>query len=465
MAKKKAATARRPAKKATKKKTAAPKAEQPDESAVPTGLRVRNVEIRRVRVGDIQENPKNYRTHDDMQRDSFAATVEEIGFYGYPDVFEPEPGAVMLVDGELRKQHLVSAYGADAFIDVNVTDFDPVEADKALATKDPLAAMAGLNETKRKELLEELAAAEASPDFRELIGELAKRESIALDAFDDGNEEGDADADAQLGESERLREQWGTEVGQLWVIEGPSGTVHRLLCGDSEREEDVSRLLGGETPEMMVTDPPYGVNYSPEWRREYDPRWDYREGVVENDDRASWRDAYALFPGDVAYVWHAGINAGIVADDLIELGFQIRSQIIWKKQSLVFGRGAYHWHHEPCWYAVREGKTALWTGDRTQSTIWEIPNVHRTQGTSDDQITDHGTQKPLECMARMIRNHGDASMIYDPFLGSGTTMVACENLRRRCFGMELNPAYAAVIIQRLTDIGCEARLVEDEPTN
>jgi DNA modification methylase len=135
------------------------------------------------------------------------------------------------------------------------------------------------------------------------------------------------------------------------------------------------------------------------------------------------------------------VGAGIEAS-----GFRIRSQIVWSKPAPVMGRGAYHWQHEPCFYAVREGASAGWIGDRKQSTIWEVPNVHRTRGTSDDMITDHGTQKPVEVMARPIRNHtGD---VYEPFSGSGSCLIAAEQLGRRCYAMEIEPKYVQMAIER-----------------
>lgn len=122
----------------------------------------------------------------------------------------------------------------------------------------------------------------------------------------------------------------------------------------------------------------------------------------------------------------------------------MRAQLIWKKTRFAIGRGHYHWQHEPCWYAVREGGgSAKWCGDRTQSTIWEIDSKNQ------DQDTRHGTQKPVECMERPVRNHGGKSdSVYDPFLGSGTTVIACQRVGRRCFGMELDPGYCDVIVRR-----------------
>jgi DNA modification methylase len=225
---------------------------------------------------------------------------------------------------------------------------------------------------------------------------------------------------------------------------------HRLLCGDSTSAEDVARLLEGNAPFIMVTDPPYGVEYDPRWRLDAGLNKEHQtraEGKVTNDDKASWKEAWDLFPGVVAYVWHGALHSTTVALDLMGSKFEIRAQIVWAKPSLVIGRGAYHWQHEPCWYASRG--TAKWNGDRKQSTVWSIPNMHRTQGDVDDGKTMHGTQKPVECMARPIRNHGGKDDdVYDPFLGSGTTLVACEQLGRTCYGMEISPQYCQVIIDR-----------------
>jgi len=172
-------------------------------------------------------------------------------------------------------------------------------------------------------------------------------------------------------------------------------------------------------------------------------------GKVLNEDRADWRDAYALFPGDVAYVWHAGVFAGEVASSLTASGFDIRSQIIWAKQHFVFGRGNYHWQHEPCWYAVRRRQRSRWRGDRTQSTVWHVANLNPHGGNREEKQTGHGTQKPVELVRRPILNHTKrGECVYDGFLGSGTTLAAAEWTERVCYGIELDPKYCDVIIQR-----------------
>lgn len=225
---------------------------------------------------------------------------------------------------------------------------------------------------------------------------------------------------------------------------------HRLLCGSSTNAKDVKRLINGGDPYLMITDPPYGVNYDASWRTEagINKEWqNVATGMVMNDDNVDWTEAWMLTPASVGYVWHGGVHAAVVATSLIAAEFTIRSQIIWAKPSLVMGRGHYHWRHEPCWYAVKKGATAKWIGDRKQNTVWDIPNMHVSQGNVDDGKTIHSTQKPVACMANAIKNHeGD---VHDPFCGSGSTMVAAHQLDRRCYGMELSPVYCQVIVERM----------------
>jgi DNA modification methylase len=232
-----------------------------------------------------------------------------------------------------------------------------------------------------------------------------------------------------------------TKIGDVWLL-----GRHRLICGDCTDPAIVGKLLGGVTPHLMVTDPPYGVSYRPEWRNEV-VRNDGSKvaaratGEVLNDDRADWREAWALFPGDVAYVWHGALHAGTVAGSLEASGFAIRAQIIWDKTRLVIGRGDYHWQHEPAWYAVRKGKTGHWAGDRKQTTVWGISHQRSETG--------HGTQKPVECMKRPIQNNSSPGQaIYEPFSGSGTTIIAAEMTGRVCFAAELAPPYVDVAVKR-----------------
>jgi DNA modification methylase len=227
-----------------------------------------------------------------------------------------------------------------------------------------------------------------------------------------------------------------TRPGDLWSL-GP----HRVLCGNATSAKDVGRLLDGRKPFLMVTDPPYGVDYHPEWRSEAGVNKNRAKmGEVSNDDRADWSEAWELFRGPVAYVWHAGRYASTVQASLEAAGFEVRSQIIWAKDRFALSRGHYHWQHEPCWYAVRG--TAHWRGDRSQNTLWSIKS-------REDSGHGHSTQKPVELSRRPMVNHTEkGGEVYDPFLGSGSTLIAAQELERICYGLEIDPRYCDVVCQR-----------------
>lgn len=253
-----------------------------------------------------------------------------------------------------------------------------------------------------------------------------------------------------------------TVLGDVWVMGN-----HRIICGDSTDADTVAKVLNGVKPHLMVTDPPYGVDYDADWRthaRNADGSLlstgkGRAKGKVMNDGRADWSEAWELFPGDVAYVWHGGNMAHTVAQSLITCGLEIRAQIIWAKSHFVIGRGHYHPHHEPCWYAVRKGGTGHWVGDRKQSTIWQIDKPKKSE-------TGHSTQKPVECMKRPIENNSSPGQaVYEPFSGSGTTIIAGEMTGRAVHAIELNPAYVDVAVKRWMDFtGNKATLEGDGRT-
>lgn len=216
--------------------------------------------------------------------------------------------------------------------------------------------------------------------------------------------------------------------------------------------QQTSRLLDNRVPLLLWTDPPYGVNYQPRWRQQVNPRQRTAAGTVLNDTQAAWREAFRHFHGSIAYVWHAGVHAAEAAGALTSAGFAIRAQIIWRKPHLVLSRGDYHHQHEPCFYAVRRGHRARWTGDRTQTTVWDVSNLNPIGGnrpTDADARTPHSTQKPVRLVEIPLLNHtiaGDA--IYDPFVGSGTSVIAAEKLGRVAYAMDLDPRYVQLTIDR-----------------
>jgi DNA modification methylase len=225
-----------------------------------------------------------------------------------------------------------------------------------------------------------------------------------------------------------------TKPGDLWIL-GP----HRLLCGDARKPMDVARVLDGNKPALMVTDPPWGVEYDPNWRGAARKKAVPRDRKIANDDLVSWRGAWELSPADVVYIWQADKGVPDCGNDLRALGFELRALIVWVKGHFPIGRGHYHNRHEPCWYAVRKGKESRWIGDRKQSTVWEVPL---------DATVDGGpsSQKPIELMAKGIRNHtGD---VYEPFAGAGGVLIAAGLLERRCFALDIDPLCVDAVVRR-----------------
>ena len=248
-------------------------------------------------------------------------------------------------------------------------------------------------------------------------------------------------------------------LGDVWIL-----GKHRIACGSSTEAHTVEAVLAGVKPHLMVTDPPYGVEYDASWRSKAMPkkddqgRWTDKDGrakgAVLNDDRADWSEAWALFPGDVAYVWHGSLQTSIVVDSLASVGFKPRSLIIWAKSHFAIGRGDYHPMHEPCWYVVREGKAGHYNGDRKQTTLWQIPKPQKSE-------TGHSTQKPIECMKRPIENNSSPGQaVYEPFSGSGTTIIAGEMTGRSVYAIELNPAYVDVAVKRWQDFTGQTATLE-----
>lgn len=310
----------------------------------------------------------------------------------------------------------------------------------------PVIVLDGLSEAQRRQLVlaDNRIALNAGWDMEMLKLELTELSAMGADLSLLGFNEKELatalnGAGAGLADEDDIPKVAETAVsspGEIWCL-----GAHRITCGDSTDPALVAALLSGVEPQLMVTDPPYGVAYDPEWRHRIGVNKSEKRGKIQNDERADWAAAWALFPGQIAYVWHGALHAGTVAESLTKTGFTIRSQIVWAKERLVMSRGDYHWQHEPCWYAVR--KKGNWTGDRKQTTLWTIP----TGG--QDAETKHSTQKPVECMRRPMLNNSDPGQsVYEPFLGSGTTLIAAQSTGRVCYGVEIDPLFVDVVIRR-----------------
>jgi DNA modification methylase len=302
---------------------------------------------------------------------------------------------------------------------------------------------------------EELLSLELA-DLQELDFDLALTgfDSRELDEYLHALAPDDTSADAVP----EIPDQPASQRGDMWQCGD-----HRVICGDATDSDCVARLLGGSIPVVMITDPPYGVEYDPLWRQRAGLGTARQTGKVAHDDRSDWASAYALFPGDVAYVWHAGVHAVGVAQGLERAGFEMRAQIIWAKQHFVMSRGHYHWQHEPCWYAVRRNGSAGWRGDRKQSTLWQVSNLNPFGGEDKEPVTGHGTQKPVDIMRRPILNHTEPGhAVYDPFLGSGTVVVAAELTGRICYGLEIDPRYVDVVVRRWQTLSGKTAVLDQD---
>jgi len=257
------------------------------------------------------------------------------------------------------------------------------------------------------------------------------------------------DPGPQIDRADELREKWGVERGQVWEV-----GRHRLMCGDCTIGE-AQDLMVNVTAQLMLTDPPYGVDYGELVRSRANQKkggWsDIKNDALDDDELLSLLTAgLEGFGASVAFVWHPpGARRMLFWQALEAHGWRIAQEIIWVKNALVFGRSDYQWRHEPCLYAKR-GEAPI-QGDRTQTTVWEIPKQAHAE---------HPTQKPLELFIIPIKNHTvSGAIVVDPFLGSGTTMVAAEQLGRICYGMEIEPKYVAVTLERMSGMGLEPKLV------
>jgi DNA modification methylase len=228
--------------------------------------------------------------------------------------------------------------------------------------------------------------------------------------------------------------------GDLWIL-----GRHRLLCGDSTSVDDVARLMDGAVAEMMFTDPPYGVNYEGGHFHSGDVNIKRkREKLADDDSTAIYTDFLPVALSAVdgpCYMWFAGSKARDVYNAVHDNGCETHALIIWHKTNATYAamNAQYKQRHEPCLYFKPKGSTLRWCGETTEATVW---NQDR------DGINEfHPTQKPIALASKAIGNH-DAKTVLEMFGGSGSTLIACEQLGRKCYAMEISPKYCDVIIQR-----------------
>lgn len=381
--------------------------------------------IKKSRVDDLVPYARNARTHSDAQVAQIAASIKEWG-WTTPVLLDENNGIIAGHGRVLAARKL----GISEIPTMIATGWSEAQKRAYILADNQLALNAGWDTDLLKVELSELEALDFDVDLIGFDGDfLANMLNDPTEGLTDPDDVPDAPDDPV------------TQEGDVWLLGS-----HRIICGDSTSADVVDKVLNGVKPHLMVTDPPYGVSYDPSWRKEAGVnKNDKKMGKVLNDDRADWREAWALFPGDVAYVWHATLFTREVLDGLESCDFRHRSMIIWVKDRFTLGRSDYHWQHEPCWYVVKGKGKGHFRGGRSQSTVWNIP-------ARDDSGVGHGTQKPVECMKRPIENNSSPGQaVYEPFSGSGTTIIAGEMTGRHVYAIELNPAYVDVAVKRWQD--------------
>ncbi|MEX1173513.1 MAG: DNA methyltransferase [Chloroflexota bacterium] len=406
-------------------------------------------------------NPGNWRLHPKHQQAAIAGALDTVGWVQQVIV---NTVTGHMVDGHARVEQAISR--GEASVPVLYVELTPEEEALVLATFDPIGAMANTDEAKLNELLSGVTIDE--PGLLRLLQGMGSRRPLKLDP----DELPPAPTEVYV------------KAGELWQLGD-----HRLLCGDATDPAAVTRLLDGAKPRLLNTDPPYGVQLDPTWRdglynglgpgeKPYmitaegeAPYMTTEEGpgarirfprrteghtntTLSGDVRADWSEAFELVPSvEVGYVWHAGVYAAEVAAGLERIGFEIASQVIWDKGLFAMSRGWYHWGHEPCWVIRKPGVPNLYIGTRDQSTVWRAASPKMIMGGSDEEKFDHPAQKPVVLFEIPLHNHTEAGeAVYDPFLGSGTALIAAETLGRRCYGMEIDPKYCQLVVERWQNV-------------
>jgi len=415
-------------------------------------IRDRIKELRRVKARELQRNPKNWRAHPAAQAHALRALLTEIGYADALIARELPDGKLQLIDGHLRAETT-----PDEEVPVLVLDVTAEEADKLLLTLDPLAAMAEADSARLQGLLETVRTDDEA--LQELLRRTAGERLWRILHPQEVDEVAVA-----LERADELQAKWGTERGQLWQIE-----EHRLICGDSTDEAVIERLWMNDSARrlrMVWTDPPYGVAYGEKtaWMNLHGAQKERRP--IHNDDLAPAQVA-ALFSAALANaVRHAqggaAIYTSVPAGQLLPVfiaamqqgGFAYRHCLVWVKQSFVLGRSDYHYRHERILYGWREDGPHYFTEDRTQDSVFEI---------SRPLVSElHPTQKPVELIAQMMANSSRAGeLIYDPFCGSGSTLLAAHQLGRVGYGVEIDPGYMAVTLERFSMLALNPELVRD----
>lgn len=378
------------------------------------------IEIKKVKLSDIRMNPDNPRTISEKAMERLVKSLKE-----FPD---------MLNLREIVVDETMTVLGGN----MRLLALQKIGAQDCTAK-----IVTGLTDDQKREFIIKDNSAFGEWDMDALANAwsdlpLADWGIDLPDEWLNTKTEDNRDSEPQISRAEELNQKWGVKAGDLWLI-----GEHRLLCGDSTKAEDVSKVMGGGMADMLLTDPPYGVSYVSKTADAL---------TIENDDLdeeelasfvlSAFNNAQSICRGG-AY-WYATVPAGplhlIFANDWKQRGI-LRQIMVWAKDSLVLGHSEYHYQHEPILFGWIPGKRHK-NPDRTRTTLWKYDRPKASH--------EHPTMKPVELWMQAVRDGSiQGESVFDPFLGSGTTMVACQNLNRKCRGIEISTNYCAVILERM----------------
>lgn len=416
------------------------------------------MKIEQTDIADLSPDPDNARLHDKKNLDAIKASLEA---FGQRKPIVTADGVVVAGNGTLEA---AQALGWTTIATVSADDLIPEQRTAFAIADNRTAELAAWDDTKLAQAL-----AHVTEDGDEL-GEATGFDHETLVGLIEKELGGEVVEDEGPGE---VPAEPITKEGDLWLLGG-----HRVLCGDSTSADDVARLMAESKADLWLTDPPYNVDYTGGTK---DALKIENDSMSDTDFRkflvACSRSAFdAMKPGASFYVFHADSEGYNFRGAINDCGERVRQCLIWVKNSLVLGRQDYHWQHEPCLYGWKQGASHSWFSGRADTTVFDDSRPKDiTKLKKEDLLTfaqslvsqmelqqttvlreakpnasiDHPTMKPVRLIARLIKNSSEPKgLIYDPFLGSGTTLIAAEQLGRKCYGLEISPAYCDVIVNR-----------------
>jgi len=399
--------------------------------------------IRQFRLSDLNPAAYNPREISANALEGLSNSLRRFGCVE-PIVVNVRGGKNVIVGGHQRHKALIELNGAEGVVDCVIVDLDATE-EKLLNTALNNPHIQGDFSGELGALIESIRAEIGEEDMiglriEELRAELATEEKEGLQSDD---------------KVPAAKKRSKTKAGDIYLLGD-----HRLMCGDSTKQEDAERLMAGEKADMVFTDPPYGASITgildSNVRINRTRHWDMIEGdQFENEElqefleRAFTNFAAAAHKRAPWYIWHAMLTQGFfsaaaaaAAADLI-----LNRQIIWVKPVLILAFGDYHWRHELCFYGWRKGSKPRWYGPTNETTVWEVDFDGKKR--LPNQARLHVTQKPVGLAERAISNSTrSGQIILDGFAGSGSTLIAAEKLSRRCYAMEIEPVFVDVVVKR-----------------